>query len=40
MKERIPLFSPEEQPFSKIIFDILHEIICYTYNITYSEYDM
>ena len=38
--EKIQLFSPEEQPFSKLVFDILYNVICYTYNITYSEYDM
>ena len=38
--EKTLLFNPDEMAYSVLVFELLKEIICFTYNITYSEYDM
>ncbi len=34
----INLFYPDEIKFTQLVFDVLKEVICFNYNITYSEY--
>lgn len=37
--QKIQLFNPAEVKFTELVFNVLKEIICFNYNITYSEYE-
>lgn len=36
--DNINLFNPGEVKFTDLVFQVLKEVICFNYNITYSEY--
>lgn len=35
----IQLFQPGEIKFTTLVFNLLKEVICFNYNITYSEFE-
>ena len=37
--ERVQLFQPGELKFTTLVFNLLKEVICFNYNITYSEFE-